>query len=135
MTGSWTADGRIGERNTSMLAARIVVAWPSGSPVPRLRAYTGCAPLLTWSRTRCPRRKVLAMGHSSTPTRMVPSAPRRAACGRSRTMPSLRFHDRPLGSTSHRRTNRSVWSRLDRTQSSARTGPTTVRSWANTSLL
>src|SRR5690606_16495841 len=54
--------------NTRWSAARIVVAVACGSPAPRLRAYTGCAPPDTCTRMRCPAPKRWPAGHSATVT-------------------------------------------------------------------
>jgi hypothetical protein len=52
-----TAEPWAGSWYTRCSATRSVVAVANGSPLPRLRAQRGKAPLETWSRMRCPRRK------------------------------------------------------------------------------
>ena len=50
--GRVTVDGYCRSWWTKWSAARIIVALACGSPVPMLRAYTGCAPPDTWTRSR-----------------------------------------------------------------------------------
>nr|WP_276603024.1 hypothetical protein [Nannocystis pusilla] len=118
-----------------LLATTIRVPLASGSPVPRLRTKRGCAPLATWTRSRCPRGKRYAVGHSSTGTRSTPSASFSTRPGVNRSSPSHTLSDRPEGWTSHRRTNTSVHCVLDEKNTSARTGPTTSRSRSSGALV
>ena len=85
-----------------------------GSPVPRLRAEGGWALPDTCTRKRWPAFNVFAVGDIDTLTVNAPSTPRTEFSGRRKRNPSLRFIDRPLGATSHKRTNTSKWSVSDR---------------------
>ena len=104
-------------------AMRSSVAVAGGSPVPRLRAYTGWAPLDTWMRRRCPTPKRWPDGpERARPRANVPSSPRSMLCGSKRWSASHTLKLRPSGCTSQRRTKKSVWSSVDDTTSSACTG-------------
>ena len=131
-TGKRTADGRSVSWKISWSAFVLVVPVPRGAPDPRLRAKRGCAPLEICTRNRWPRRKQCPVGHISMRIRRIAGA---LGSERSRISPSLTFSDRPRSSTSQRRAKKSVCGRLDRTNRSADTGPTTLRSAGNVSLL
>ncbi|CAM5585304.1 hypothetical protein SALBM311S_01195 [Streptomyces alboniger] len=123
------ADGRSGPKWTVWSAASSVVAVAGDSPVPGLRVYRGKAPLATWTRMRCPRRKRYAVGHNVTET------PCGSAASERLTRPSHTFHDRPSWSTSQSRTNTSACGRLEENQISALTSPTTSTSWSSTGVV
>ncbi|GAA3153463.1 hypothetical protein GCM10020001_091300 [Nonomuraea salmonea] len=89
--------------------------------MPGLRAIVGYAPAATCTRIRCSRLNRCPIGHKSTSTRRTPSSS--VAPGPNRLTPSHTLYDRPSGCTSHTRTTTSTYGVLERTYSSARTGP------------
>src|SRR6516165_1955518 len=105
-------------------------AVPMGSPLPVLQAKRGWAALDTWTRSRFPALNVIAVGHIRTPMRHTPSGPGLHLPGSTLSTPSLMLRDRPDRSTWHKRTKTSKWGRLERSHTSASTGPATVISLA-----
>jgi hypothetical protein len=82
--------------------------------MPLLRCGRGCPPLLSCSRMRCPVAKRRATPRRSMSTARLPSAFGSRSSGRSRRALSQRLAERPSGVTSHSRTHRTVFGRLER---------------------
>ena len=128
--GSSSTDGCAASRAMSYCAGTRSSAGASTCPFPGLRAKRGWAPPATWSLIRCPRPNRWA-----TPSRLTLVVPVSGSASVSRTMPSQTFRDRPRGSTSQSRTNRSACGLSRVTESSAATSPMTSTGSSSGSLL